>query len=796
MRYILAKLTMFNFKLFEKKVIEFNGKELSVFDGPNGYGKTSSFDAIEYALTGDIERISTCVEVDGKQGYEDNCIIHSNNGITADEAWVEAVFCPTDEKYGLSCFSIRRIIHNLKGKENNPQNIRKNTYTVIAQENQKPMKFENVDEANKCLSDFLGDSAWRHFNQYYYISQEDRLSFLNKKENNRMSEMGVLFNTKDAEEESKKCTVVKNALKNIVDSLKQRYQELEQTEKSLEDTGDLFENPISYKQLLLKTKKNCVWDMEKLQISDRKQLEALKYEVYGIMAFSQNFSWFQQSVKNNILSEIIKDERVVLQRLMLLNYNGGLKEFLSEYEKYTEIKNIYHKGGLDSGIPQYEIVDFDKLALYMNISFDKQTVEGCKDKISKCRKQMSQLEESRSNLRILRQEIIKKRQEMIESGAYELAESVCPLCGHLWNEKGKLEHAINEIGITLEVGNSREQELLDSELDKLALIYRTIFKVVLEEYLFKYAYMEMGICKEIFEECKALKGSLDLFDKRLEEYKISMYEYTLPLDNIDIWNEQVKRFVKEQIISRIIEIPESFLELDRKYDFTNIFTEHWNSERDAEACISAITIEDFQEKISYLEQQFYINQLSKKTNLEYQLTEINKRLDCVSEIHTRVGRLEAIYKSNINTYRKQIVSQIRIPFYLYSGRILQNYTGGLGVVLDVIHGNSIRLRAFDRPEHDVTYTFSSGQLSAVIIALTMTLNKIYANDNFRCILIDDPVQTMDDLNVASLVELLRTDFTDYQFIISTHEPDFSDYIRYKFKKCKRTGQSIEMNNLI
>ena len=49
-------------------------------------------------------------------------------------------------------------------------------------------------------------------------------------------------------------------------------------------------------------------------------------------------------------------------------------------------------------------------------------------------------------------------------------------------------------------------------------------------------------------------------------------------------------------------------------------------------------------------------------------------------------------------------------------------------------------------------------------------------------MIDDPVQTMDDVNIASLVEVLRNQFSNYQIIMSTHEIDKINYIRYKFEK--------------
>lgn len=40
-------------------------------------------------------------------------------------------------------------------------------------------------------------------------------------------------------------------------------------------------------------------------------------------------------------------------------------------------------------------------------------------------------------------------------------------------------------------------------------------------------------------------------------------------------------------------------------------------------------------------------------------------------------------------------------------------------------------------------------------------------------LIDDPVQCMDDLNIVSFVELMRIEFQDIQLLISTYENSFA-----------------------
>lgn len=78
----------------------------------------------------------------------------------------------------------------------------------------------------------------------------------------------------------------------------------------------------------------------------------------------------------------------------------------------------------------------------------------------------------------------------------------------------------------------------------------------------------------------------------------------------------------------------------------------------------------------------------------------------------------------------------------------------------------------------------------------LAMNKLYVGDDDQLgfLLIDDPVQTMDDINMASLVELLRNEFDDKQIILSTHELDKENYILHKFLKYKQRGQSFNFKD--
>lgn len=56
------------------------------------------------------------------------------------------------------------------------------------------------------------------------------------------------------------------------------------------------------------------------------------------------------------------------------------------------------------------------------------------------------------------------------------------------------------------------------------------------------------------------------------------------------------------------------------------------------------------------------------------------------------------------------------------------------------------------------------------------------------------MQTMDYINMESLVGLLKNEFGNKQIILSTHEIDKENYILYKFLKYKQRGQSFNLKD--
>lgn len=791
MQYRLKKLELHNFKLFEDVTISFDSRSLTILDGPNGYGKTSIFDAIEYVLTGTIRRSAERKELNNAIAYETDFITKDPSDGTP--AFAQATF--QDKEEGATLV-IRRTLRAATGRANNPKQLSANTDTTIIHNDETVLENIDVQTANTAISEILGENVLLYFEQYYYISQEDRISFLSKSEKARMEELHHLFNMEHEDKQHDKLRDLKKKFGDLKGGLQKNYNIIDSQINELENQTKLLtekEVPlVAYECIVPTASRSFIWDKEIPQIGEEKKLLELQEQVRSIFSFTKNFNIFLDTQKNEWLKIVEQDTQGLLQYLFLLNYVSEVQTFLSEGERYRQLRKIEMEAKLNTDIPEYEKIDFAKLSELLNVTCDVGEITRIREQIQHLKKTMQVEDKAHVALKQLHEQMEQKRVDWLEKGYPGLQDNECPFCGYSWPSAELLKHNVEIIHAGLAVGATQAQIALDTEQKKLQTIYEGTFKTILESDLQTYSYMETDICKNLYREWDTQILKFEDFLSRCSEYHLDAASYCLPKNNTDVWVKQSENFREQVLRSHIRAIPASYIEEATKYNFAGIFHDAYTSDPNRVHPIDEIA---FQNKLTYLEQQYFLIQSNKITNLREQRSKIEKQLKQAKRIYDQISRLEQIVRDELQNYKKQVVTQLQIPFYLYTGRIIQNYPGGLGILISVQGTDRIHFEAFDRRGHDVLYTLSSGQLSALAMALTLTLNRIYAQDTFRCVLIDDPIQTMDELNIASFVELLRNDFQSYQFVISTHEDDFSDYIRYKFEKYELSNESIIMRDL-
>ena len=71
--------------------------------------------------------------------------------------------------------------------------------------------------------------------------------------------------------------------------------------------------------------------------------------------------------------------------------------------------------------------------------------------------------------------------------------------------------------------------------------------------------------------------------------------------------------------------------------------------------------------------------------------------------------------------------------------------------------------------------------------------RLYSSQKFLAI--DDPVQTIDDINVWGFIETIRHSFYDSNILLSTHEDDYAALLRYKFSKIGIPAKCIDLSEV-
>lgn len=86
--------------------------------------------------------------------------------------------------------------------------------------------------------------------------------------------------------------------------------------------------------------------------------------------------------------------------------------------------------------------------------------------------------------------------------------------------------------------------------------------------------------------------------------------------------------------------------------------------------------------------------------------------------------------------------------------------------------------------------FSSSQLNALAVAVFLALNLGVPSVPLRSAILDDPLQSLDDVNLLGLIDLLRRTKDLRQLLISTHEHRFGDLLERKLRAVHPEGRTL------
>lgn len=753
----IEKLSLQNYKLFKSKVIDF-GKDLSIFDGPNGYGKTSVFDAVELLITGKISRVSDSKSISGSIGYIGSFLAKDYEK----SVLIKGQFKKSDGKNLI--LGVRVPVNREKTNiDYNPKRQTKEFFVFnkfdVEEEEWDKYKVSETQIA-EIRNSFFGAQDISYFSMYHYVHQEDRLEYFKKSETNRTEAIQDLLGVSKYADTKEQ---LESARKALTKRLKKLDAEILQLDNEVLNLPDSPQQEIQYFKLI---DGRAQWDAEKLHFNG-KSTKALLDEYIetldGIQSlYEQREEFFiDEDVKK--FEQIPEEDRNTAVWATALKFNNSTSiDRLAELKTKYEFINKQHNKYLQHN---YRDIDYNRLCDYLNIQ-DKTFFDSILNNIKQTESEQSKLQYAVSAVLQLR-ENLKNDANKIE----KLADT-CPYCGTHWESADKLSEEFNKTAdLILAVAGSKK-DVVGESLNNLKILFERQCLPEINNFLNRCS-KDINLQRYLkLENTQILPRYIDQCEPVLKRvFEVSPYVANENDDNLLLnkISEQKKRISPKY---EVLSIKYGFISLSKKY-FEVI-------------SLNSLTVDKIADKKLYIENQYYksFNTFIHKRN------KLNEQREKLRKVIEKIGKFYDVYKSSLEEYQETIISQIEIPFYLYSSRLLQSYQSGQGVMIKA-DGKGLKFTS-PEGEHDVLYTMSSGQLSAVLLSFSLALYKIYAGRNLTTLMIDDPVQCMDDINMVSFIELLRMELKDSQVILSTHEYDFSNFLKYKFKKFNQEVKQINL----
>lgn len=788
----LSRIYFENYKLFKQKELIFEDCSLAVFDGPNGYGKTSVFDAIEFVITGNIKRVAENGAIVKNDTYETVFIA----GNSKKDVVIKAEFISDNDETLVIAKVIPGVNKTKKAKKNNPTKLSEITNTYILPSYDVSEYNENYKCEQSDIDRKIGSDVAQFFSLFYYIRQEDRLAFLNKTEIERMSGINRLFNMEKEQQdfnESKKAIRQLNKIyKDLSDVIEKEDNEVKKLEETL--TKEIDNTDVKYEQIFTWKKEQILWDQQTISMNDENKKNEIINAIKELDVFIKYFSEFQIDERNNWSTKLIENKKDFIYYLFLLSLDDtfdNMKEIFNSIKFLKTWKQAFMNGKYD--------LDYKKVCKIVNANTNIELIIEIVNQIRNYEKGSNELAQAASAINQSRSILNEKTQKFVNEHGVK---GQCSYCGYEWGSNELLIKQIDKMTESFNKFSDENTTQKEKKITELKNIFDNDILPKIDDFITNHSKIDNEIAEYAFEPENDIENKYKKFISDCKKYNISI-EAFMESSKEDLKLDETAHILEKSLTDLIKPVSEDYINAKEQISFRNIYQEYFYSNIDN---VSIVTSEKIMRKINYVEYNYY--------NATFQKIELHKRsisqykikLDLMgNEIIPKTERYRDLLQNKIESYQSQIIKNIEIPFYIYTGRIMQSYQGGIGVLIkepeytnldnDDVRGlKSIRFISPLRPDHDILYTLSSGQLSSVIIAFTLALNKIYSNDIFKCIFIDDPVQTMDELNIASFVELLRNEFGDRQIILSTHEDSFSRYVRYKYGKYNLKAEPITLKN--
>ncbi|MGV3002806.1 AAA family ATPase [Vibrio sp. E150_018] len=772
MNWQISKIEVSSFKAFKHIYLDLGESSLLTLDGPNGYGKTSIFDAIELLLTGQINRIQNLFSTlltKKKRDYADNLFWNSRSG--ENDLLIKIEFINDGQKLILARHCQAAVFKK-------PAYNRADKYENFKLYELPEFESSAFTKANQRDDNFLDEVFGKNFRENFsflnYLEQgQNRL--LHTRVDERKEKLGNLFNISDIEAEIENCNTIYNKFTRYINNPERAAKVISLKEEidTLQSTLQAEIGIVEYKKLST-TDIQSGWDKEIL-FSTYSAVDHAAYleSVRRIIALLPLKATIKTRVHNETIDADIQRNEESLR---------NLAQFGKDLGKLDELEVI--KKGIDELDRSATII---KRGASMIQAEEAQSLpnwgEGRLEWFeSKIETRNRLREKSSANAKVAAELERLKRQLLEEHKKSYPDDQMCPLCGADWETHRSMVDAIETR--SKQISNSLSQDgkdllnliaAMDAELKLIDTHVQNRLKVIKPKF-------EPNLYAALTKVRLQLPAIIQLKEK-LQNENIQFTDPFTKIDDVVVERlEKLKETLrnKKEVESDALALPE---------DWRDTISITFKDLQD----FYIITAEDLRNKEQYISIKANEAQNVRLQTCISDLKLIEKETLAAQKAQSKIKRLRDTLKETEQRYTDQTISAIELIFHIYSGRLIQNYQRGLGLFIESREGTQLRFLTAEKSEHDAVMSMSSGQVCALGLAFFLSLNKVYAK--VPLILIDDPSQSLDEINVASLTDLLRCELKHCQLIVSSHEDDISAYMRYRFDRAGLKTSSLNMQLL-
>jgi exonuclease SbcC len=763
----IVRIKINNFKPFEEVTFDLDSSSLITLDGPNGFGKTSIFDAVELLFTGLIQRViernkNTIAKGSRKKNFEENLY------------W---------NKKKLGDLVIRAELISEKGQESLFLARVATKPELTSQENNAPDDFsifklyqiETFDSndftnqiSHSLLEGFLGVNFLKNFSLLNYLEQGENRYLHSTKADERKKGIEHLINTDKLSGQIK-------YFKDLESQISKDYTGKEQTDKLAKLKLELknIKSQISDSSTTIKFKRLSTtteiptWDKQTpIVTSDEEALEKLIEDVRNVSKICSNLSEVNVRRTNKKINDLLAKESGIKSALsigLFIDKHKSLKktsQTLNQIDRNTKVFQI--------STDKFTVNDISKLVG----EFDTKNLEiliGDREN----KKNLSDTE-SQKLLKLLeaKKELLKQYKQCRDEDSIK-----CPFCNLSWDTRKLLEESAQE-SIDLVSGKI---DRYGKDLEQIGESIKLDIEEKVSNLIMKKKLIALDFNETLFNklEMKLVEfDSLKSLIKELATYSIFPSE---SFDGDSLAEDALLEQAKEKL-KQAKQIESNTLPMNWKNIISSTFASEDNMKK--------ILPVDLENKIQYIHDQYnqFKHKLFQGHSSEIEILE--NKIKHGKQIKKKIVSCRNAIETTVAQYTKDMIGDIELLFHIYSGRLIQNYQRGLGLFLTSADGKTLKFSTVESSEHDAILSMSSGQVAALGMAFFLTLNKVYASNSF--VLIDDPVQSMDEVNVASLCDLFRVEFEGRQILISNHEESISNFMRYKYKRAGLSQLPINM----